>query len=182
MSKLAKSSKNSQIWPFSNLLDLENWPLEWFNRIHLLAVHSYPPWEASCINREKVIKQFLRKLHPSKKRAKFDLSDLSKWPLGWFNQIHIFTMHWYHPKEATCQKRKKVIRQFLRNQAFNWKVDDGRRRRTTTDESALEKLRCLSAGGAKKGILITGTIRNRGGGIKNYLVSGTVVAHFCGYI
>ena len=37
----------------------------------------------------------------------------------------------------------------MRNQAFNWKVDDGRRRRTT-DESALEKLRCLSAGGAKK--------------------------------
>ena len=76
-------------------------------------------------------------------------------------------MHWYHPKEATCQKRKKVIRQFLRNQAFNWKVDDGRR--TTdgqTDESALEKLRCLSAGGAKKG---TGTGSTRlwleGGGL-----------------
>ena len=27
--------------------------------------------------------------------------------------------------------------------------DDRRRRRRTTDESALEKLRCLSAGGAK---------------------------------
>ena len=87
---------------------------------------------------------------PSKKGAKFDLSDLSKWPLGGFNQIHIFTMHRYHPKEATCQKRKKVIRQFLRNQAFNWKVDDDGRRRRTTDESALEKLRCLSAGGANK--------------------------------
>ena len=67
-------------------------------------------------------------------------------------------MHWYHPKKATCQKRKKVIRQFLRNQAFNRKVDDDGRRRTTddgrrtTDESALEKLRCLSAGGAKKPI------------------------------
>ena len=129
-----KVAKNSQIWPFSNLLDLEKWPLEWFNRIHLLAVHYYPPWEASCINREKVIKQFLRKLPPSKKGAKFDLSDLSKWPLGWFNQIHIFTMHWYHPKEATCHKRKKVIRQFLRNQAFNWKVDDGRRTTTTTTD------------------------------------------------
>ena len=71
-----------------------------------------------------------------KKEPNFDLSDLSKWHLGWFNQIHIFTMHWYHPKEATCQKRKKVIRQFLRNQAFNWKVDDGRTtdgRRTTDD-------------------------------------------------
>ena len=99
-----------------------------------LAVHEYPHWEASCINREKAIKQFLRKLPPSK-GAKFDLSDLSKWPLGWFNQIHIFTMHWYHPKEATCQNRKTVIRQFLRNQAFNWKVDNGQRR-MTTDESA----------------------------------------------
>ena len=29
-------------------------------------------------------------------------------------------------------------------------TDDDGRRRTTTDESALEKLRCLSAGGAKK--------------------------------
>ena len=28
--------------------------------------------------------------------------------------------------------------------------DDRRRRRRTTDESALEKLRCLSAGGANK--------------------------------
>ena len=114
----------------------------------------YPPWEASCINREKVIKQFLRKLPPSKKRAKFDLSDLLKWPLGWFNQIHIFTMHWYHPKEATCQKRKKVIKQFWEIKHLIEKLtkdddDDGRRRRTT-DESALEKLRCLSAGGANK--------------------------------
>ena len=41
---------------------------------------------------------------------------------------------------------KKLSDSFLRNQAFNWKVDDGW---TTTDESALEKLRCLSAGGAK---------------------------------
>ena len=48
---------------------------------------------------------------------------------------------------------KKVIRPFLRNQPFKWKVDrrhttdDDRRR--TTDESALEKLRCHSADGAK---------------------------------
>ena len=84
---------------------------------------------------------------PSKKGAKFDLSDLLKWPLWWFNQINIYTVHGYLPNEAIHLKRKKVIRQFWRNSYFKWKVDDGRRR--TTDESALEKLRCLSAGGAK---------------------------------
>ena len=138
-----------------NLLNLEKLPLEWFNQIHLLAVHQHPHWEASWQNREKVIKQFLRKLPPNGKWAKFDLSDLYNWPLGWFNQIHIFTVHWYLPNKAPCQRRKKVIKQFLRNKYFKWRVDDGRRRRTdddgrtTTDESALEKLRCLPAGGAK---------------------------------
>ena len=59
-----------------------------------------------------------------------------------------FAVHWYY--EATCHKRIKVIRQFLRIKLLIEKLttDDGRRRRTT-DESALEKLRCLSAGGAK---------------------------------
>ena len=46
-------------------------------------------------------------------------------------------------KGSYMPKKEKVIRQFLRNQAFNWKVDG----RLTT---ALEKLRCLSAGAAKK--------------------------------
>ena len=120
---------------FFNLSNLEKWPLEWFNQIHLLAIHQHPPWEASWQNREKVIKQFLRKLPPSKKGAKFDLSDLLKWPLWWFNQINIYTVYGYLPKEAIHQKRKKVIRQFLRNYYFKWKVDDdGRRRRTTTTD------------------------------------------------
>ena len=61
---------------FFYLSDLENWPLEWFNQIHILAVHQHPPWEASWQNREKVIKQFLRKLPLSGKWTKFDLSDL----------------------------------------------------------------------------------------------------------
>ena len=47
--------------------------IEWFNKIHLLAVHQHPPWEASWQNKEKVIKQFLRKLPPSGKWTKFDL-------------------------------------------------------------------------------------------------------------
>ena len=46
-------------------------------------------------------------------------------------------MYWYYPKEATCQKRKIVIRQFLRYHAFKLKVDAGR-----TDNSALEKFGC----------------------------------------
>ena len=37
----------------SNLSDLEKLPLERFNQIHLLAVHQYPLWEASCRNREQ---------------------------------------------------------------------------------------------------------------------------------
>ena len=41
-------------------------------------------------------------------------------------QDHICTVHWYLPKEASYQKRTKVIRPFLRNQHFKWKVDDGR--------------------------------------------------------
>ena len=59
-------------------------------------------------------------------------------------------MHWYHPKEATCQKEKKLSDSFWEIKLLIEKLttDDGRR--TTTDESALEKLRCLSAGGAKK--------------------------------
>ena len=47
------------------------------------------------------------------------------------------------------KEEEKCITQFLRNQVFRWKVyrqpDNGR----TMDRSGLEKLRCLSAGGAK---------------------------------
>ena len=72
----------------------------------------------SCINREKVIEQFLRKFPQIKKGAKFDLSDLLKWHLGWFNQIHIFTVHGYLPKEAVHQKRKKCYRGVLEKLMF----------------------------------------------------------------
>ena len=60
-----------------------------------------------------------------------------------------FTVHWYLPKKASYQ----VIRPFLRNQRFKWKVDDRKQTTTTTGDSALEKLRCLPAGGAKNGEL-----------------------------
>ena len=43
--------------------------------------------------------------------AKFDLSDLEKWPLERFNQIYLLIYDLCHPKEAPC---KKVIEAFLR--------------------------------------------------------------------
>ena len=121
------TKKIKKSWPFF-------WPLERFNQTHLLAVHQHPHWEASCQNREKIIREsvFWENCRQSKKSAKFDLSDLYKWPLGWFNQI---TVHWYLPKEASCQTSKNVIRPFLRNQCFKWKVDD--RRWQTTDDGQL---------------------------------------------
>ena len=61
---------------FSDLLDHAKIPLELFNKIHLLAIHQHPTWEASCQNREAVMKQFLRKLPPREKLDKFDLSYL----------------------------------------------------------------------------------------------------------
>ena len=48
-----KIVKKQQNFTFSNLSDLENLPLERFNKIQLLAVHQYPLWEASCLNRDK---------------------------------------------------------------------------------------------------------------------------------
>ena len=62
-----KASKYQKL-TFFDLSNLEQFPLERFNQIHLLAVHQYPPWKASCQNREKVIQLFLRKLPPSKNK------------------------------------------------------------------------------------------------------------------
>ena len=60
-------------------------------------------------------------------------------PLKAFNQIHIFTMHWYLLKEATCQTWQKVIIQFLRNQAFKLKVDGQRDRQTDDGQLGFRK-------------------------------------------
>jgi hypothetical protein len=54
MGKITKNAK-------SDLSDIKIGTLERFNHIHLLTVHWYPPWEASCIHREKVTEQFLNK-------------------------------------------------------------------------------------------------------------------------
>ena len=108
--KLAKKYQNTQIWPF------RPWKMTFRaiqpNQSFDSSLVKYTPWEASCLNRDKVIKYVLRKFPPSEKWAKFDLSDLQKWHLARFNQIHIFTVHWYHPKESVNHKRIIVINRF----------------------------------------------------------------------
>ena len=57
-------------------------------------------------------------------------------------------------RKLYTKKEKKLSDSFWEINILSEKLtttdDDRRRRRRTTDESALEKLRCLSAGGAKK--------------------------------
>ena len=80
---------------------------------------------------------------PTKKGAKFDLSGLLKLPLGWFNQIHILqymgTLLW----KLYTEREKKVSGSFREINILIEKLTP------TTDELALENLRCLSAGGVK---------------------------------
>ena len=54
----------------------------------------------------------------------------------------MYTVHGYLPKEAIHQKRKNVIRQFLRNILSEKLTTDGIRKAPLPA--------CLSAGGAKK--------------------------------
>ena len=62
-----------------------------------------------------------------------------------FNQIYLSKCDLCHPKETPCQKRKKSTEAFLRLTSPPPLNLDGRTDRRTT---ALEKIRCLSAGGA----------------------------------
>ena len=76
----------------------------------------------------------------SSKRAKFDVSDLEKWPLERFNQIYLSILIYDNKKKLywSCfwDRPPPPL--------------DGQTDRRTTDNPASEKLRCLSAGGAKK--------------------------------
>ena len=93
--------------PKSDLSDLERGPLKRFNQTCLLTVHLYPSLAALWQNREKVTEWFWSKWPPNAKRANFDLFDLEKWPLERFNQIYLSICDLCHPKEASCQKKKK---------------------------------------------------------------------------
>ena len=113
---------------------------------------------ALCQNREKVTQQFLSKWPSNAKRAKFDLFDLEKWPLERFNQIYLSICDLCHPKKASCQKNRKSYWSVseidpsppsILTDGRTDRQTDGQTDRRTTDKSVLEKLRCLSAGGAK---------------------------------
>ena len=108
--------------------------------------------EALCQIREKVTAQFWSKWPPSAKRAKFDLTDLEKWPLERFNQIYLLICDLCHPKEKKlhAKKEEKLLKCFWDRPLPPSILTDGRTDRRTTDKSVLEKLHCLSAGGAKK--------------------------------
>ena len=47
-------------YPYLTFSVLEKIPLERFNEILLLQVHHHPPWETSCQNKAKVIKNGLQ--------------------------------------------------------------------------------------------------------------------------
>ena len=105
---------------FFNLSNLEKWPLEWFNQIHLLAVHQHPPWEASWTSYQTVFEKIA---------SKCKMGQIWPfWPLKFTFRMITPNPYVYSTlvpsKGSSMPKMKKVIRPFLRNQPFKWKVDD----------------------------------------------------------
>ena len=47
-----------------------------------------------------------------------------QWPLEWFNQIILFTVHCHHPGEASCQNNEKVNKQILNKWTINVKIGE----------------------------------------------------------
>ena len=107
LNNIDKYVKKSKIWPF----------LPWKKTFRAIQANLsfdsslVPFFGSSMPNREKVTEQFWSKWPPNAKRAKFDLV---KWPLERFNHIYFSICDLCHPKEATCQRRKKVTKEFLR--------------------------------------------------------------------
>ena len=141
----------------SDLSDLEKGPLERFKQTRLLQFISTLPgsWEALCQNREKVTEQFWSKW-PKCKKSKI-------WPYRpWkmtFRAIQTnlsFDMWFMSPQRSSMPKNKKSYWSVSEIDPFpppppppqSWRMDR-RTDRWTTDKSVLEKLRCLSVGGAK---------------------------------
>ena len=142
--------------PKSDLSDLERGPLKRFNQTCLLTVHLYPSLAALWQNREKVTERFWRQMTSKCKKGLF-------WPFRpWkmtFRAIQpnlSFDMWFMSPKRSFMPKKKKSywsVSEIDPSPPQSWRTDrqtDGRTDRRTTDKSVLEKLRCLSAGGAKK--------------------------------
>ena len=68
-------------------------------------------------------------------------------------QPHLYFDMWYMSSQMSKKKRKTVPESFLRLTPPPSILTDGRTYRLTTDDSAVEKLRCLSAGGVTNGTL-----------------------------
>ena len=138
---MSKCVKRPIIWYFRP----EKGPLERFIQTCLLAVYSYHSWASLCQNRETVTEQFWSKWPPSAKRANFDISDLEKWPLRDIQPNLSFDM-WFMSSQRSSIPKQKVTETFLRLNPPPPLNLDGRMDRWTTDNSASQKLRCLSAG------------------------------------
>ena len=46
-----------------------------------------------------------------------------QWPLEWFNQILLFTVHCHHPGEASCQNKEKITKPILNKWTINVKLE-----------------------------------------------------------
>ena len=102
--------------------------LERFKQTRLLAVISTLPGKLNAKMERKLLNSFGANGFQVQKMAKFDVSDLAKWHLERYNQIYL----------SICRDRPPPPI-----------LTDGQTDIWTTDNSALEKFRYLSAGGAK---------------------------------
>ena len=104
-------------WAKPDLYDLENdilWTMQWTQSLDSWSISSL----GRCIQDTK--KSYLtafernwQKVANSQIWPFTDLSDLAKWPLERFNQIHFLTVHVYPHWEAPCINVEKYIKQFL---------------------------------------------------------------------
>ena len=86
-----------------------------YNQIHLLAVHQYSPWEASCQNTEKLIKQ----LPPSEKLAKLAKNYTSN-P---YDMVHVPAKFLRNTVLNACSSDSAKLKC---NGLTEWQIDEGR--------------------------------------------------------
>ena len=102
LNNIDKYVKRGQIWPFRPW----KWPLERFKQTRLL-VHEYPSWEALCGKKKQktLLNSFGTNGLQMQKGQNLTFPTLKN--LERFNQIYLSICDLCHPKEASCQKKKK---------------------------------------------------------------------------
>ena len=153
LKNIDKYVKRGQIWPFlpCKMTFRATQVNPYFGSSFVPFLDIFP----SMQKREKLLNCFWingKNISKCVKRPKSDLSYLEKGHLERFNQIYLSICDLCQPKEAPWQtKRQKATEAFLRfpPPPQSWRQTN----RRTTDNSAIEKLRCLSAGGANKTVL-----------------------------